>query len=271
MSLTQSVNRISFPKRQSHAFTLIELLVVIAIIALLMGILMPALRRARSQARKAVCLNLIRQIGMGNIIYAENNDQRFVYTGLSDKSINNRRIYWSWEHDFLRAIGLTENEARNLSDPSFAGSEAEWGVRWPKAYQCPEAKELFGPWMHHVSYGYNHQNGWSDPSNYRQSSIKRPANKFMFLDAQSWWLTKPGADYVAFWDVFEESVKGENDGGYPWSGNTLYRHYGGCNIAFFDGHVEYRKKEDVYYYANGPDSGGAEDKALNDRMWKVGE
>jgi len=58
-------------KRSSAAFTLIELLVVISIIALLIGILLPALGAARSTARDMACLSNQRQIGIGLYAYAQ--------------------------------------------------------------------------------------------------------------------------------------------------------------------------------------------------------
>ena len=61
-------------KRQG--FTLIELLVVIAIIALLMGILMPALRMVREQARRQSCTSRIRQQLLAIIMYAGENDSK---------------------------------------------------------------------------------------------------------------------------------------------------------------------------------------------------
>lgn len=57
------------------AFTLIELLVVIAIIALLMGVLMPALGAARKRVWQAVCRSNLRQIGAAAALYAEDNEQ----------------------------------------------------------------------------------------------------------------------------------------------------------------------------------------------------
>lgn len=59
------------------AFTLIELLVVIAIIALLMGILMPALHRVREQARESACRGNVRSIGTVLIMYLQENEYRF--------------------------------------------------------------------------------------------------------------------------------------------------------------------------------------------------
>jgi len=57
-------------------FTLIELLVVIAIMALLMGILMPALSMARKQGQQAVCQSNLRQVGLAAALYADENEHR---------------------------------------------------------------------------------------------------------------------------------------------------------------------------------------------------
>jgi len=79
--------------RKKRAFTLIELLVVIAIIALLMAILLPALRRARDQAKEVVCKNNLRQVGFAANFYAEAWDLHIPW-GLTGRDPARGRLPW---------------------------------------------------------------------------------------------------------------------------------------------------------------------------------
>jgi prepilin-type N-terminal cleavage/methylation domain-containing protein len=134
------------PRHAGTAFTLIELLVVVAIVAILIGLLLPAIGKARESARRSGCASNIRQLATTMAVYAESHDQWYpVVPALSgnvpspsipkDKLFSNQHIYGGFAGFFsLQQRGRSWAPAQRGSMAIAAqqrGKMYQWtGVNW---------------------------------------------------------------------------------------------------------------------------------------------
>ncbi len=130
---------------EKKGFTLIELLVVVAIIALLAALLIPVIGMVRGQAKQAQCLNNLRQLGIGMLIYAGDNDGCIppMQAPAPDRTVLNLKYFGMWygfiEPDLSKAEGaplywcpagcFSLNEVRAM--PNLNGACSSYALNWP--------------------------------------------------------------------------------------------------------------------------------------------
>jgi prepilin-type N-terminal cleavage/methylation domain-containing protein/prepilin-type processing-associated H-X9-DG protein len=195
--------------RPHSAFTLIELLVVITIVAILAGMLMPALSSVRTSARTLTCGNQLRQYQAANLAYASDNHGRCV-------QINGASGVPAWfaNDAYTEMLDITASSV------------------FPLSRLCPESRAVKGgSRLVMFSYGMNSDTvvaAWPGAVYVTNRRVMRAADKIAFADALDWWCTGWSSNLY----VDENSVGGGQ------TTHCAYRHRGRVNAAFHDGHVE---------------------------------
>lgn len=233
--------------RHETAFTLTELLVVIAIIAILAGLLLPALSRAKAEGQSAVCRSNLKQLMLGWTLYADDNDDRLAGS-ISVGQVNQRG---SWVLGNARQDRTSSNI---MSGVMFRFTPAVG------AYRCPAdrhtvigEKGLLGArsytlngWMN-SSQDAGLPGGW-DPSHFKSMPQKLsqivsppPTGTFVFIEEHEetiddgLWNSPPRG--LAAPEVPELAT----DWAPEWDNLPAVRHTQGANIVFADSHVDHHK------------------------------
>ena len=242
---------------QQKKFTLIELLIVISIIAILAGMLLPAMNKARESARKSQCMNNKKQAMLAQIQYAGDYDNYYI----------------NYRYDNVdSAFGLWSAVLCNSQDGNGRYTVDGGGYLSKKNLQCPSSLNKSGP----MSTGYDFF--WCSTFGIDYSDLSADSNRSQKMGNYILWQNRDGVgEYKVFAlskmklpsesPIFADTLKTLNKFSYPrfsyqgnlWDGVGIYLAHGSksTTMAYADGHVasrsmqELRNPGETYYFFDG--------------------
>ncbi len=269
-----------------RGFTLIELLVVIAIIAILAGMLLPALSKAKAKATGIGCMNNTKQLMLAWSMYVGDSNERLPFAYAQEGNPTHPNYKYAWVHGIMDyTAGNRDNW--DITNTLAAGIIYPYTGNSPAIYKCPAdratVKPSSGPYAGQTRPRLRSlsMNSWCGMNEGVHTWFGGPEFRAYLKSSD---FVNPGPAQT--WVLIDEHPDSINDGffcidmnGYPTPANTKLpdvpssTHNNACGISYADGHSEIKKWLDprtapkVAYKANNPAMGTAIQPNNKDVIW----
>lgn len=230
--------------RKRSGFTLIELLVVIAIIAILAGMLLPALGKAKSKAHGILCLSNLKQLTLGWILYAEDQNDHLVWNDLTPTGSG-------WVRGILNYDGANPDNTNTvfLTDPRYA-KLAPYTAGTAGVYKCPADKSTVKtkggvfPRVRSLSLSQamNSQDDWLSYLTKKKYHVFRKLSDINVMGhSQAYVFIDEHPDSLNYGDFAVSMTDGVAPGQIYMIDVPSSSHNGAGGLSFADGHAEIHK------------------------------